>query len=97
MAGNYTDYNQVPWHRRSGSVNLLVLVGFFGLAPLLWTACLICLTGDIYANELGEDGFLTKCPSSTRTAALIALLVQCLGIAYGVISYTGLFVLIRQA
>ena len=65
MPEQYTDYNQVPWYRQAGIINVFVLVGFFGFPPLLWAACVSCLTGEVYTSEVGEDGFLTKCPSST--------------------------------
>ena len=82
MTAQYTEYEKVPWLRRSGTVNVLVLAGFFGVAPLLWTACIVCLTGDIFTDEVGEDGFLVKTPQSTKNVALIALGLHCLIILY---------------
>jgi hypothetical protein len=87
MSEQYTDYADVPWYRQYWNVNVLVLVGFFALAPLLWAACIICLTGEIYTDELDEDGFLTKCASSLKPAALLALAVHCIIGAYVLHTY----------
>jgi hypothetical protein len=64
-------------------VNVFVLTGFFVFPPLLWAACILCLTGNIYTSETGDDGFLTKCPSSTTIAAGFVIILQTVGIAYG--------------
>jgi hypothetical protein len=87
MSEPYANYADVPWYRRYWNVNVMVLAGFFAFAPLLWGACAICLTGEIYTDELGEDGFLTKCASSVKPAALLALTVQCIVVADVVYTY----------
>ena len=84
MPDEYTDYNHVPWYRRYERVNLLVLVGFFVFPPLLWAACILCLTGEIYTDELDQEGILTRCPASIKVAAFFALLSQAVLIAYAV-------------
>ncbi len=50
--------DDVPWYRRESAVSLFVLSGFFCVPPLLWIACVLCLTGDIYRNKIGVDGKL---------------------------------------
>ena len=81
MAERYANYDDVPWYRKSEIMNVLVLAGFFAFPPLLWTASILCLTGDIYTREVGADGFLEKCPTSTKIAALCALILQSAGVA----------------
>ena len=82
MSAQYTDYRDVPWYRQQYSVNVLIVAGFFVFPPLLWAACLFCLTGDIYTEEEDEDGFVTKCPPSTKISALLALVVHSFGVIY---------------
>lgn len=56
----YTDYSQVPWHRRSDVNNLFVLLGLFGCLPLTFWTCLNLLTGDVYFSYLDNDGVLAR-------------------------------------
>ena len=84
MSEPYTYYEHVPWYRRSAVLNVLIVAGFFVFPPLLWFACLSCLTGDIYKNEMDEEGALTKCPASLKVAALAVFLAQSCMIAYAI-------------
>jgi hypothetical protein len=74
-------YQQVPWHRRSENMTLLVLAGFFCAPPLLWWACFICLTGEVYYNRVKKDGTLARWPHSNKIAAVIVLILQALAVA----------------
>jgi len=76
MGKDYEYYEDVPWYRRSGTASIFVLCGFCLLPPLLWTVCVICLTGDIYNNKLDRDGYLTKWSSGNKVAAVIILVLQ---------------------
>jgi hypothetical protein len=78
MPGSYINYDDVPWYRRATVVNVFVIAGFFGMPLLLWAACLICLSGDVYTREVDADGLLVKCPESTKIAALCAVGMQSL-------------------
>jgi hypothetical protein len=62
----------------------LILVGFFCCPPLLWTVCILCLSGDIYNNRLGSDGYLTTWSWGNKIAAVIILLLQAGGLAFQV-------------
>ena len=46
----YTEYEQVPWYRRSGVNSVFILVRFFtgGCVPLILWTCVNLVTGDIY-------------------------------------------------
>jgi hypothetical protein len=81
MAKQYINYDDVPWYRRTGPASVFVLSGFFCFPPLLWTVCLLCLTGDIYFKKVGKDGYLTKWSSANKVAAAIILILQTVGLA----------------
>lgn len=81
MSGAYTDYQQVPWYRRSGTMTVFILVGFFCFPPLLWAACVICLTGDVYNNRVKKDGTLSRWSTGNKVAAAIILALQAFGLA----------------
>jgi hypothetical protein len=78
----YSNYKEVPWYRQSGIASLFTLTGFFCFPPLLWTVCILCLTGDIYNKKVGKDGYLTKWSGGNKIAAIIILVLQTGGIAY---------------
>ena len=48
MSIAYATYADVPWYRRSGMMSLFVLAGGLVVPPLLWAACIILVTGDVY-------------------------------------------------
>ena len=52
----YTNYAQVPWHRRSGTNNLFVALGLVGCLPLTLWVCFNLLTGDVYLDRQQKDG-----------------------------------------
>jgi hypothetical protein len=78
--GEYTEYEQVPWYRRSGTASLFALAGFFCFPPLLWIVCILCLTGDIYNKTYTKDGYLMKWSWANKIAAILILLLQSAGL-----------------
>lgn len=76
MGESYTDYHLVPWHRRSRNLIIMFVAGFYCCVPLLWVACIICLTGDVYNNKVKKDGTLSRWSTANKVAALIILLIQ---------------------
>jgi hypothetical protein len=85
MPPRYEDYTQVPEVRRHHTVNKLILLGFFLLPPLLWLACVLCLTGDVYTDEVGDDGFLVTVSPATKWGAAVLLAIHgglCFAILY---------------
>jgi hypothetical protein len=76
MPGSYTNYIDVPWYRRSGWASVFTLIGFFCFPPLLWTVCILCLTGDIYYDKVRKDGTLSVWSKGNKVAAVIILLLQ---------------------
>jgi hypothetical protein len=82
MSEAYTDFRQVPWYRRSDTMTGFILGGFFCLPPLLWAACVICLTGAVYNNRVKKDGTLSRWSAGNKVAAVIILVLQTLAIAY---------------
>src|SRR5947209_175920 len=78
VSAPYTDYQQVPWYRRSGTMTGFILGGFFCFPPLLWAACIICLTGDVYNNRVKKDGTLSRWSAGNKVAAVIILVLQAL-------------------
>lgn len=89
MQETYTEYRQVPWYRRSGTMTAFIVSGFFCIPPLLWAACIICLTGDVYNNRVKKDGTLSRWSAGNKVAAIIILLLQAFGIAYGCLVPSG--------
>jgi len=85
QAGPLPEYLQVPWYRRSATVSTFVLVGFFCLPPLLWAACIICLTGQVYNNRIKKDGTLSRWSSGNKVAAVIILAIQAVAIIFRLI------------
>ena len=77
----YTSYANVPWYRRSGKMTAFVLIGFVLFPPLLWIACIICLTGGVYYDRRRKDGSLARWAVGNKVAAVIILLIQGAGIA----------------
>jgi hypothetical protein len=41
-------------------------------------ACLLCLTGDVYNQTVGADGYLTTWPQRVKIAAAIVLVISVL-------------------
>ena len=81
MVQQYANYLDVPWYRRSSTASILVLAGFFCFPPLLWTACILCLTGEIYNKKVGADGYLTRWSYANKVVAGIIVIVQSVGLA----------------
>lgn len=75
-------FEEVPWFRRSGIMTAFILVGFVLFPPLLWTACIITLTGEVYENRVKKDGTLAKWSAGNKLAAVVVLVLQLLGLAY---------------
>jgi len=64
-------YWTLPWYRQSGKVTAFVVIGFVLFPPLLWLACVVCLTGGVYYDRLGKDGGLAKWSAGNKVAAVI--------------------------
>jgi hypothetical protein len=78
----YRDYNEVPWYRRSGVAGVFVLTGLLCFAPLIWTVCFLCLTGDIYNQDTDKEGYLTRWSWWNKIAAVIILIIQAVALAW---------------
>ena len=81
MAVAYAEYRQVPWYRRSGAMTGLIVVGFVCVPPLLWAACVICLSGVVYNDRVKKDGTLARWSAGNKVAAVVILVLQGFGIA----------------
>jgi hypothetical protein len=66
----------VPVYRREWFASILVVVGFFCCAPLLWWVCILCLTGDIYRNKVLANGRLARWSRANKVAAVFILVFQ---------------------
>jgi hypothetical protein len=71
----------VPIYRREWVVSLLLLGGLFLCPPALWAVCILCLTGDIYRNKVGEDGSLVRWYWPNKLAAVLLLVLQLIMVA----------------
>jgi hypothetical protein len=71
----YTNYQDVPWYRRSGIVSAFTILGCFCF-PTIAFVCILCLTGDIYYNKAGKDGHLMRWSGWSKVAAVIILAAQ---------------------
>jgi hypothetical protein len=75
----YTNYNDVPWHRRSSTNSLFILISLLtaGYVPLtLWT-CVNVLTGEVYYKDVyDQDKNLKVWSPANKVAAVIILLVN---------------------
>lgn len=58
-----------------------ILIGFLIFPPLLWTACIVCLTGDVYENRIKKDGTLARWSAGNKAAAVVILALQIAGLA----------------
>ena len=78
----YKDYEEVPWHRRSGWNSAFLLVGFLIFPPLLWMSCVFVLTGEIYYKKKDAQGILKTWPRGNRAGAIFLIVMQAL-LIYG--------------
>jgi hypothetical protein len=86
----YTDYREVPWHRRSGMNNIFVLLGMLGLFPFaLWTAVNL-VTGGVYFAKKGPDGYLKRWGIVNTLWAIGVLCV------WGYVAYVVLYGLVME-
>jgi hypothetical protein len=69
-------YHKVAWYRRSGTNQGFILFGCILFPPLLWTSCILALTGPIYYNRLKEDGQLKTWHWTNKVAAIILIIIQ---------------------
>jgi len=72
---SYSNYEQVPWYRRS-SINTLFILGSFFFHPLIWAVCFLLATGDVYYNKTDTSGQLKKWHWANKVVAFILLAVQ---------------------
>jgi hypothetical protein len=80
-------YQEVAWHRRSSTMTGFILAGFFCAPPLLWWACVICLTGDVYYDRVKKDGTLARWPHSNKVAAVIVLVLQAAALVFRFVEF----------
>jgi len=75
---SYRDYSEVPWHRKSSSNTLLILLSFltFGFVPGIPLVCLFVLTGDIYFDRRDKNGDLEKWSWGNKIVAIILLVLN---------------------
>src|SRR4051794_30504730 len=69
----------VPFYRTERFVFVLILASCCCFPPLLWWACLICLTGDVYREKLGPDGRRLRWSWVNKVAAVTILVLQVIG------------------
>jgi hypothetical protein len=72
----FTDYNQVPWHRKSDVNSIFILAAFLtgGLFPGLLFVCIVVLTGDVYYKKSDDRGFLLKWHWMNKVIAVVLLI-----------------------
>ena len=80
----YSDYNEVPWHRKSGWNSFLILLSFLtrGFFPGTLLVCIFVLTGDVYYKEKDEHGNLKTWSWGNKVAATILLIINAIYIIY---------------
>jgi hypothetical protein len=104
-ASGPTDYQSVPWFRRTGTCSGAILahvavmfLGFCvpgaGLLGIVTTmgviaVCIVVLTGPVYYNKRRKDGTLKTWSAANKVAAVILLLLFVAG--YGAVLYFLLF------
>jgi len=74
----YRDYSEVPWHRKSSSNGILILINLLtcGLVPGTFLVCCFVLTGDIYYNKKDDQGNLKTWSWGNKVAAIILLAIN---------------------
>ena len=82
--GHLTQYSDVAWYRRSGFASVMVVAGFVCFPPLLWAACIVLVTGDVYYNKHRDDGTLKTWSVANKIVACLILAWHSY-IVYGVI------------
>jgi hypothetical protein len=75
------DWDDVPWHRRSEVLGYWVIIGFLIFPPLLWAACIVCLTGPVYYSGIRKDGRRERWSVGNKLAAVLVLALQVWAIA----------------
>jgi len=80
----YVNYNEVPWHRRSGFNSLLILINFLtgGFIPGILLVCIFVLTGDIYYRHYDNEGNLKTWGWGNKIAAVILLIINIAYLGY---------------
>ena len=74
-------YADVPWFRKNGINSAFVIAGFFCLPPLLWTTCIIVITGPVYMDAYDERGQLKTWGPANKVVAVILIVFQVVAIA----------------
>ena len=72
-------YEDVPWFRKNGINSAFVLLGIC-FPPLLWTVCVIVLTGPVYMDAYDEHGQLKQWGVANKVVAVILIGLQIVGI-----------------
>jgi len=71
----YTDYEDVPWYRRSGVNSVLVALGLL-FAPATGVVCWNLVTGDIYYRKRRPDGTLKTWSYANKVVAFLMLAAE---------------------
>jgi hypothetical protein len=74
-------YESVPWFRKNGINSAFVLAGFFCFPPLLWTTCIIILTGPVYLDAYDKNGQLKQWGPANKVVAGILIVLQVAAVA----------------
>ena len=73
---------EVLWYRRSATIIAFTVIGAFLIPPLLWAACVICLTGDIGSDREKKDQGSWRLSTVIRVIPPIIVALQALLLAY---------------
>ena len=76
MTDAITEYRDLPWYRTSTMNICLVILGFMIFPPLIWWACINCLTGDIYINKKNANGSFKVWGKANKFAAAGLLILN---------------------
>lgn len=77
-------YDQIPWHRREGTLNVFSGLGFASLVLiggpiiaflLLLFPTVVSLSGEVYRNKAGQDGALLKWNRNHRWGPILLCLI----------------------
>lgn len=85
--GEFTDYNQLPWYRKSGVNSGLILASILtcGLFPGIFIVCIVLSTGEVYFNKKNEQGYLKKWHWGNKIIAILLLLLNIANLITGFI------------
>lgn len=76
----------MPWYRRSDVNSVFVIAGWFLCAPLVWTTCILVLTGEIYQNKYDYHGNILVWSKAIKVVAVVILALNLIFLAYSFVS-----------